>query len=381
MPINETILDVSFVIPCLNEEKSIRQVIEEINNAYRLLPINYEIIVADNGSTDNSQLFASEFGARVIEVEEKGYGSALQSGFREAKGKFIVMGDADGSYHFEDSIKMLELLGQGYDFVLGNRFSGKIEKGAMPKLHKYIGNPLLSFLARFLFKIPVQDFHCGLRAFSRDKINSIKFYCTGMEFASELVIEARKNNLRISEVPITLYKDLRNAPSHLRSFPDGWRHLKYLLTQSPNWLFLAPGILILVFSIILLLLFLYNPLRNSMINFSYGTLIFSVTLGFVSLVYFWVFHIATILLREGPKDLQKRNPVHSKLTFIFSLTSVFVGLLSMTYLFILWGFNNFQNLKSDQVITFSLIGLFFISSGIISIGFNFLKEVVNYSKS
>ena len=371
---------VTFIIPCLNEEKSICHVIDEINTEFGKLQVSYEIIVVDNGSTDNSRLLASQHGARVVEEETKGYGSALQAGFKEAKGQFIVMGDADGSYHFKDSIRMIELLDQGYDFVIGNRFAGDIQKGAMPKLHKFIGNPLLSFIARFLFKIPVHDFHCGLRAFSTNKINNIEFRCSGMEFASELVIEARRNNLRISEVPITLYQDLRNGPSHLRTFPDGWRHLKYLLTQSPKWLFLAPGIIFLFISIILMLLFKSSPLENIGINFGFGTAILSVTLAFISLIYFWVFHLARVILHEVPKDFERQKSINSKHVFILSSVSVFTGLVSMTYLFLLWRNNQFQDLKAEQVIALSLIGLFFICSGIISIGFNFLKEILYYAK-
>jgi glycosyltransferase involved in cell wall biosynthesis len=366
---------VTFLIPCLNEEKTICHVIDEINTEFGKLQITYEIIVVDNGSTDNSRLLASQYGARVVEEETKGYGSALQTGFKEAKGHIIVMGDADGSYHFKDSIRMIELLDQGYDFVIGNRFAGDIQKGAMPKLHKFIGNPLLSFIARFLFKIPVHDFHCGLRAFSTNKINNIEFRCSGMEFASELVIEARRNNLRISEVPITLYKDLRNGPSHLRTFPDGWRHLKYLLTQSPKWLFLAPGLIFMFISVALMLLFISSPSGIVGINFGFGTVILSVTLAFISLIYFWVFHLAQVIIREVTKDFKRQRSINSKYVFILSSVSVFTGSVSMLYLFMIWRDYNFQDLKTDQVITLSLIGLFFICSGIISIGFNFLKEI------
>jgi hypothetical protein len=199
------------------------------------------VLIADNGSNDGSQLIAEAHGARVVAIPERGYGAALIGGIQAARGRFIIMGDADDSYDFQNLDSMVEKLREGEDLVMGNRFKGGIKKGAMPFLHKYLGNPVLSFLGRLLFRIPVGDFHCGLRGFSREAMLKLRLKSTGMEFASEMVVKSALHQLKLAEVPTILSKDGRSRPPHLKTWRDGWRHLKFLLLHSPAWLFVYPG--------------------------------------------------------------------------------------------------------------------------------------------
>lgn len=222
-------MDLTILIPCLNEENSIGICIEKAKKYLESRTISGEVLVSDNGSTDKSIEIAESLGARVVQTDVKGYGSALLNGIANAKGKYIIMGDADDSYDFSNLDLFVEKLQEGYDLVMGNRFWGGIEEGAMPWSHKYIGNPVLSMIGRILYRSKLRDWHCGLRGFNRESINALNLHCTGMEFASEMVIKAEKNKLKTIEVPTKLYKDKRGRKPHLRSIPDGIRHLKILL--------------------------------------------------------------------------------------------------------------------------------------------------------
>jgi glycosyltransferase involved in cell wall biosynthesis len=236
----------SFVIPCLNEALCIRAVIEDCHLGGRHASVPFEVVVADNGSTDGSQQIALEAGARVVNVPERGYGAALLAGISASRGDYILMGDADGTYDFKTASLFLNRLQDGADLVMGNRFRGFIEPGAMPFLHRWLGNPVLSGLGRLLFGISVGDFHCGLRGFNRYKIQSLSLCCSGMEFASEMVIKASLREFRIDEVPTDLRLDHPDRTPHLRTWRDGWRHLKFMLSFSPKYAFL-PFALILSF--------------------------------------------------------------------------------------------------------------------------------------
>ena len=233
-------------MPCLNEAESLAYCIERAGSALGDAGIRGEVIIADNGSTDGSQDIARRHGARVVAVAEKGYGAALLGGIRAARGKYVLMGDADGSYDFTHAPRFLEKLKEGQDLVMGNRFRGGIARSAMPPLHRYLGNPVLSFVGRLFFKAPVGDFHCGLRAFRRDLVDELDLRTTGMEFASEMVVKATLQNKKINEVPTTLSPDLRSRPPHLRSFRDGWRHLRFMLLFAPVWLFLVPALVLML---------------------------------------------------------------------------------------------------------------------------------------
>lgn len=238
-------------MPCLNEAETLAACIGKAQRSLERLGLSGEVVVADNGSSDGSQALARELGARVVDVADKGYGSALRGGIEAARGRYVIMGDADDSYDFAALDGLVEKLRGGCDLVMGNRFKGGIRPGAMPALHRYLGNPVLTGIGRLFFRSPSGDFHCGLRGFSRAAYERLELQTTGMEFASEMVIAATLRGLRIAEVPIVLHKDGRSRPPHLRSWRDGWRHLRFMLLYSPNWLFLYPGLLLLGFGLVL----------------------------------------------------------------------------------------------------------------------------------
>lgn len=252
-------VEVSVVMPCLNEARTLVPCIEAARAGLEALQTTFEIIIADNGSDDGSPRIAREHGARVVEVPVRGYGAAIAGGVAAARGRFIVMGDADQSYDFRALEPFIERLRAGDELVMGNRFRGGIAPGAMPPLHRWLGNPVLTGIGRLFFGSPVGDFHCGLRAFSRQAILNLDLRTTGMEFASEMIVKATLQRLRVSEVPTTLSPDGRDRPPHLRSWRDGWRHLRFLLLFSPRWLFLYPGTLLMALGMLLMLWLLPGP--------------------------------------------------------------------------------------------------------------------------
>ncbi len=229
-------------MPCLNEARTVANCVHAARSFLSSAKVEGEVLVADNGSTDGSQALAREAGARVIDVPHRGYGAALRAGIQSARGRFVIMGDADHSYDFTSLGPFLARLRGGVHLVMGNRFEGGIQDGAMPRLHRYLGNPVLSFIGRLFFNVGIRDFHCGLRGFHRDAIAGLGLVAPGMEFASEMVAKAALAGLRIDEVPTQLRPDGRNRAPHLRTWRDGWRHLRFLLLFCPRWLFLYPGI-------------------------------------------------------------------------------------------------------------------------------------------
>ena len=242
-------MELTILMPCLNEAETLAICIRKARGFLQQNNIEGEVLIADNGSTDGSQQIAVSEGARVVNVVEKGYGNALLGGIKDAKGTYTIMGDADDSYDFSNLILFVQKLREGHDLVMGNRFRGGIEKNAMPFLHKYLGNPVLSFIGRLFFTSNIKDFHCGLRGFNTQKIKDLSLRTTGMEFASEMVVKSVLFKYKTEEVPTTLKKDGRNRAPHLNTWRDGWRHLVFLLLYSPKWLFLISGLLLLLFSI------------------------------------------------------------------------------------------------------------------------------------
>jgi glycosyltransferase involved in cell wall biosynthesis len=252
-------VEVSVVIPCLNEANSIGICVSKAINAFHAVNLRGEVVVADNGSTDGSIEIAERLGARVVRVDARGYGSALRAGITAARGAFIVMGDADDSYDFSEVPRFVEKWRQGNDVVMGNRFRGEIKPGAMPWHHKYFGNPVLSSLLNLFFRAGMGDSHCGMRGFSRAVYDRMDLRSTGMEFASEFVIKATQLGAKTAEIPITLWPDKRGRPPHLRSFRDGWRHLRFMLLYAPNWLFVLPGAAFMLFGLSLVFWLLPGP--------------------------------------------------------------------------------------------------------------------------
>lgn len=239
-------MELTILMPCLNEAKTVAACTQAARGYLERVGIEGEVLVADNGSTDGSPQIAASAGARVIHVPARGYGSALMAGIEAAQGRYIIMGDADSSYDFSNLAAYAERLRAGVELVMGNRFTGGISPGAMPFLHRYLGNPVLSFVGRMFFRTQIRDFHCGLRGFSREAIQRLGLIAPGMEFASELVAKAALAGLRIEEVPTQLRPDGRGRASHLRTWHDGWRHLRFLLLFCPRWLFLYPGVALLL---------------------------------------------------------------------------------------------------------------------------------------
>jgi glycosyltransferase involved in cell wall biosynthesis len=253
--------ELTILMPCLNEAATVANCVAKARSFLARTGITGEVLVADNGSNDGSPRLAQRAGAGVVQVEERGYGAALARGIAAARGRYVIMGDADDSYDFARLEAFVEKLREGYPLVMGNRFRGGIRKGAMPLLHRYLGNPVLSFVGRLLFGARVGDFHCGLRGFDRNAVRSLDLRTRGMEFASELVVKAALAGWRIAEVPTTLQPDGRGRPPHLRSWRDGWRHLRFLLLFSPRWLFLYPGLALLAIGIALTSAIYFAPLR------------------------------------------------------------------------------------------------------------------------
>ena len=310
-------------MPCLNEAETLAKCIRHAQSAIAKGGFAAEIIVADNGSTDGSQQIAGDLGARVVDVPRKGYGSALVGGIDAAKGRFVVMGDADDSYDFEAIGPLIDKLREGYDLVVGNRFMGGIEPGAMPWSHRWVGNPVLTFISRVFFHAPVGDTHCGLRAFKKDAYEKMRLRATGMEFASEMVIKASLKGMRITEVAVKLRPDGRTRAPHLRTWRDGWRHLRFMLLFSPRWLFLYPGLALFAVGVVLSALLLGGPLHVAGVRLDIHTLLVA---GFLSLIGYQL-----VLFAVFTKIFAVRmgfHPPHPVLERLFRYITLEVGLLA-----------------------------------------------------
>lgn len=279
MPATE--IEISIVMPCLNEAESLPYCLVKAFSFLTASGLKGEVIVVDNGSTDGSDGMAKKHGATVVKESTQGYGAAIMAGAQEAAGKYIIIGDADDSYDFGHLMPFVDLLKQDYDLVVGNRFKGGIKKNSMPFLHKYVGNPVLSLIGRLFFGTPVNDFHCGLRAIKKESYHRLDLKTTGMEFASEMIVKASLHKLRITETPVVLHRDKRSRPSHLNTWQDGWRHLRFLLLYSPKWLFLFPGLLLMLTGIAGTVVLAIGPVEIGNKKLDVHTLVY--TAGFVLL--------------------------------------------------------------------------------------------------
>jgi glycosyltransferase involved in cell wall biosynthesis len=349
-------VEVTILMPCLNEAETLECC---INKARRFLannPISGEIIVADNGSTDGSREIAARLGARVIRVADKGYGSALMGGIQAAQGKFIIMGDADDSYDFSELMPFVEKLREGYDLVMGNRFRGEIKPGAMPPLHRFLGNPVLSGLGRLFFHSPVGDFHCGLRGFTKTAITNLDLTTTGMEFASEMVVKASLLGLRIAEVPTTLSPDGRSRPPHLRSWRDGWRHLRFMLLYSPRWLFFYPGLILMSVGFFVGVWLLPGPRRVGAVTFDVHTLLYAalaVLIGFQAVlfaVFTKIFAITEGFLPEDPGLNRWFRFITLEVGLAIGASLVLIGLGYSFYAIRVWGERSFGPLEPTRTL-------------------------------
>jgi glycosyltransferase involved in cell wall biosynthesis len=347
--------ELTILIPCLDEAETIGTCVEKAFQWLDSRGVNGEVLVADNGSTDGSQAIASSSGATVIEVHERGYGAALSAGIQEAKGRFTVMGDADDSYDFLALDPFLERLRQGWHLVMGNRFGGGIAPGAMPLLHRYLGNPVLSRLGRILFPSPVRDFQCGLRGFDTAAIRGLGLRTTGMEFASEMVVKSTLAGLLITEVPTTLSPDGRTRAPHLRSWSDGWRHLKFLLVYSPLWLFLYPGLLLMGVGLVGVISLIGGERRIESVTFGIHTLLYSclaLIVGFEAVEFARFLKYLGARTGELPRDrlfawIESVATLERSLTFGFFL--MLAGLAGSAYALLVWSRAGFGAISPVEV--------------------------------
>jgi glycosyltransferase involved in cell wall biosynthesis len=351
------LIELTILMPCLNEAETLARCIEKAKIGIQKSGVRGEILIADNGSTDGSQAIAEKLGARLVPVTEKGYGSALIGGVRAASGQWIIMGDADDSYDFSDITGFVQKFREGYELVMGCRLpagGGTIAPGAMPWKNRWLGNPVLSFIGRLFFKCPAHDFHAGLRGFTKTAFEKMDLKTTGMEFASEMVIKSTLKSLRITEVPITLYKDGRSRPPHLKPWRDGWRHLRFMLLFSPRWLFLIPGLLLSALGIIFAAALSFANFRLGHIEFNVGTLVvacMTVIVGFqlVAFAFFTkVFAIAEGLLPDDPKLSRIFKIFTLEKGIILGLLVLFGGIILLARAVWVWQQANYGILPSTE---------------------------------
>lgn len=362
-------IELSVVMPCLNERLTLHSCIRKAQAAIERLGIRAEIIVADNGSTDGSQELATELGAKVVPVEARGYGSALRGGIAAARGTYVIMGDSDDSYDFTQLESFLTKLREGNDLVMGNRFQGGIESGAMPLLHRYLGNPFLSWLGRLFFNCPVGDFQCGLRGFRKEAIDRLHLRTLGMEFSTEMVVKATLFQLRIAEIPTSLSPDGRDRPPHLRTWRDGWRYLRFLLLYSPRWLFLYPGIALFALGTAAGFWLLPGPQTIRGVTFDYNTLLFSamaVLVGFQSInfaVYSKVFAISEGLLPQDPRLNHIFRYITLEVGVVIGTLLLLTGIGIWVFGFGYWGHHHFGPLNPDVTLRIVIPGLVTLTLG------------------
>jgi glycosyltransferase involved in cell wall biosynthesis len=361
------------LMPCLNEARTLATCITKAQAYLAGQGIMGEIVVADNGSTDGSREIAESLGARVISVPRSGYGSALQTGIKASHGKFVIMGDSDDSYDFASLNAFFEKLNAGYDLVVGNRYKGGITAGAMPPLHRYFGNPLLTAIGRLLYKSPVNDFYCGLRGFRRDAILRLSLSSAGMEFALEMIVKSTIHRLRITEVPTVLSPDGRGRPPHLRSWRDGWRSLRFYFLLSPEGLFLYPGLALATLSGLASAALIFTNVRVGSITFAQHTLIITSALTVIGIqsACFWVFAKSVAIQKQLLFSDSRFEAIRRFFDLEKCLVSggllIAIGLAIACYGLFYWYQFSFGEVKGE-----TLIKIVCAASILISIGFQLI---------
>jgi Glycosyl transferase family 2 len=379
-------VELSIVMPCLDEAETLGVCIDKAKSFLWRTGINGEVVIADNGSTDGSQAIARKRGARVVPVESRGYGAALIAGIQAARGRFVVMGDSDNSYDFANLDLFVEKLRAGYDVVMGNRFRGGIAASAMPKLHRYLGNPVLSFVGRLFFRSPIGDFHCGLRGFSREAVLALDLDAPGMEFASEMIVKATIAELRIAEVPTTLQQDGRSRPPHLRSWRDGWRHLKLLLEFAPHWLFLYPGGALASMGALIAAALVAGPLDLGPVTLDAATLLMAVAAILVGTQLVLFYAVAkTAAVTAGRLPETPRFEAMSQLFTVDRFCLAGGGLFALGFLVaavssLHWMVTGFGDLDPDVNIRLAALATLAMALGVQSATAGFLIGLVRQKK-
>ena len=372
-------------MPCLNEAETLETCIRKAQSYLEQSGVNGEIVIGDNGSTDGSQEIARRCGACVVAVPVRGYGAALYGATQAARGKYCIMGDSDDSYDFTDLEGFLQKLRAGYDLVMGNRFTGEIKPGAMPWKNRYLGNPVLSAIGRLLFRPPAGDFHCGLRGYSRAAFRRMDLRTTGMEYASEMVIKATILGMKIAEVPITLSPDGRSRPPHLRPYRDGWRHLRFMLLFSPNWLFLYPGLILILFGLLVGGTIVHHPVLLGHVRLGLDTMIYcgtSIVIGFQAVLFSVLSR--KYAMQEGlyPKAVSPGFSL-SNLSLEWGLavgfTILLIGVAIAVYALFTWGQHGFGLLVTEHIARLVIPSSIAISLGLEVILSSFLMSTLTLS--
>ncbi len=379
-------IELSVVMPCLNEAETLAICIKKAQSFFEREQIAGEVVIADNGSTDGSQEIALQLNARVIDVPKKGYGSALIGGINAAQGTYVMMGDADDSYDFSNMMPYIVKLREGYDLVMGNRFKGGIKKGAMPFIHKYLGNPVLSFIGRLFFKSKIGDFHCGLRGFSKEAFKKMELKTTGMEFASEMIVKSSLKNLKIAEVPTILSPDGRTRPPHLNTWQDGWRHLRFLVLYSPRWLFFIPGILLMLLGLISSGFLIYSPINIGDITFDVHTLLFTsgcVLIGFQFILFYGLTKVFTVeneLLPKSNKYDKLFKYINLEKGLLIGLFLVLFGIALSGFAYSNWKELNFGDIHNSNTLRIVIPAITAMLLGVQVILFSLFFSILGLKK-
>jgi glycosyltransferase involved in cell wall biosynthesis len=379
---NSPSLELTILMPCLNEAETVATCIRKAQGFLEDHNVHGEVLIADNGSTDGSQEIAQKQGAKVINIEQKGYGSALVGGIQAAKGMYVIMGDADDSYDFSDLKGFLDNLRDSYDLVMGNRFEGGIKPGAMPFLHRYLGNPVLSAIGRLFFKTPVGDFHCGLRGFRRDSILDLDLRTTGMEFASEMVVKASLFDCKVVEVPTTLSPAGRSRAPHLRTWQDGWRHLRFLLLYSPRWLFLYPGLFLMLLGLLVSAALVVGPIQVAGRTFDIHTLLYSavaIVLGYQAIlfaVFTKIFAISEGLLPEDHRLNRVFEFIRLETGLIIGGILLLLGTYLTSFAYWDWSVRSFGDLEPSRTFRIAIPAVLALILGVQTTLYSFFLSVL-----
>ncbi|MEO8829611.1 glycosyltransferase family 2 protein [Lapillicoccus sp.] len=363
-------IELTVVLPCLNEAETLAVCIRKATESMHQLGVVGEVVVADNGSTDGSQEIAEQEGARLVPIARRGYGAALRGGIAAAEGTYVLMADADDSYALDDIGPFLDALRSGADLAMGNRFAGGIAPGAMPWLHRYLGNPVLSRLGRVLFRAPINDFHCGMRAFRRAEVLELGMRTDGMEFASEMVVRASLSDMCIVEVPTTLRPDGRSRPPHLRTWRDGWRHLRFLLALSPRWLMVFPGAVLTLLGLVGMVWLSFGTLRVGQVSFSIQTMLVCATavvmgtqaMGLATVARSYATHLGLLPAHAGLERALQRVTLERGV--VAGVLSILLGAAAFVAAFFHWTSVDFGSLDPQSSLRLPMWGMVMVVSGL-----------------